>query len=195
MKTIAFTGHRPAQLGGYVENNPVQSLVKNRLNTIIVQACNAGYTNFITGMAMGVDQWAANMVIDIKNKNPEIKLIAAVPFAQQANVWAKETKKQWLHILSCCDEIYLTDIQPNQNINLDELITLSNQPMNDAKYTINTKLLQRNEWMVDRADTVIAVCKQNSGGTAKCIEYAYSKNKKIVIYNPDEDSIVNKHAK
>ena len=38
MKSLAFTGHRPAQLGGYDENNPTAVRVKAKLKELIFQS-------------------------------------------------------------------------------------------------------------------------------------------------------------
>lgn len=189
MKSIAFTGHRPAQLGGYDENNPTAVGVKTKLKELILQAYDAGYRTFITGMAMGIDQWAGEIVAELKNEYPDIKLIAAVPFASQSNIWHPKTKQSWLNILTSCDEIYLIDIQPDTSITLDELIDLSNVKNIDSKHTITRKLDKRNQWMVDRADSMIAVFKNIPGGTANCIKYAQSKGKRIIAYNPDDETV------
>jgi uncharacterized phage-like protein YoqJ len=42
----------------------------------------------------------------------------------------------------------------------------------------------RNEWMVDRADQVIAIWDGTSGGTANCVEYATKMNKPILRIDP-----------
>lgn len=189
MKSIAFTGHRPAQLGGYDENNPTAVAVKTKLKELILQAYDAGYRTFITGMAMGIDQWAGEIVAELKNNYTDIKLIAAVPFACQSNIWRTETKQSYLNILVSCDDIYLIDFQPDTSIAFDELINLSKKKNIDSKYTIIHKLEKRNQWMVDKADSIIAVFKNIPGGTANCIKYAQSKGKRIIAYNPDDETV------
>lgn len=46
----------------------------------IQKAINDGCDTFITGMAPGVDTWAAQEVLKLKAGHDEIKLICAVPF-------------------------------------------------------------------------------------------------------------------
>lgn len=41
-------------------------------------------------------------------------------------------------------------------------------------------ILKRNEWMVEQADLVIAYVKYSWGGTAKALEYAKRKKKRII---------------
>jgi len=88
-----------------------------------------------------------------------------------------------------CDEIYVIDQQPDVSIPLDDLLGLSKIPNLDAKYLVSHKMDKRNEWMVDKADSILAVFKQTPGGTANCVQYAKSKGKRIVSYNPDDEAV------
>jgi uncharacterized phage-like protein YoqJ len=42
----------------------------------------------------------------------------------------------------------------------------------------------RNKWMVDHCDALVAIWNGTSGGTANCVKYALSVNKPIVMINP-----------
>ena len=43
----------------------------------------------------------------------------------------------------------------------------------------------RNEWMVDRCDTLIAVWDESpTGGTTNCVGYAKQQGKKIITIKP-----------
>lgn len=69
-----FTGHRPQKL-----TRP-ECQIKADLEKAIKQAISEGYTTFITGMAYGVDIWAGQIVVRLRERNPDLHLIAAVPF-------------------------------------------------------------------------------------------------------------------
>ena len=45
---------------------------------------------------------------------------------------------------------------------------------------------RRNEYMVDKADTLIAVWNGTSGGTANCVKYAKKKGVDIVRLDPNK---------
>ena len=59
-KTCCFTGHRPEKINGDI------NVIKANLETEIRKAIDLGYDTFISGMADGVDVWAAEIVLDIK---------------------------------------------------------------------------------------------------------------------------------
>ena len=68
MKTCAFTGHRPQHLPfGMNENDERCVKLKEELKEQIINLIEAeNVTHFITGMALGVDLYAAEIVLDLK---------------------------------------------------------------------------------------------------------------------------------
>ena len=64
MKTCAFTGHRPKGLS-YPESVVRCTALKEKLRSLIVKLMEeAGVTHFISGMAQGVDMYAAEIVLE-----------------------------------------------------------------------------------------------------------------------------------
>ncbi len=69
--TACFTGHRPNKLGGYNESNAIMTDVKTRLERAIDYALDSlGITTFISGMALGVDMAAAEIVLKWREQFP-----------------------------------------------------------------------------------------------------------------------------
>ncbi len=68
-----FTGHRAEKL------KRIEEEIKNSLEDAILKAVHNGYTTFITGMERGVDIWSSQIVLMLRQSNPNIKLIAALP--------------------------------------------------------------------------------------------------------------------
>lgn len=71
---VCFTGHRPEKL------SEPESVVCRKLEDAIRASVDDGYFVFISGMARGVDIWAAEIVLKEREQNPAIKLICASPF-------------------------------------------------------------------------------------------------------------------
>ena len=65
IKTLCFTGHRPRKLGGY-ETSPIADFVKRSLKDAIERAIKRRVETFVSGGALGIDQWAAEIVLDIR---------------------------------------------------------------------------------------------------------------------------------
>lgn len=151
---LAFTGHRPNKLGGYFEPNPVSNRVKKFLRAELEKLKP---DRAITGMAQGVDQWAAAICLLMG-----IPYVAAIPFVGQEMAWPESAKKRWRYLLGRAAEVVL---------------------VNEGFYS-PAKMQKRNMWMVNHCDVLLAVWDGTAGGTANCIRYAEQKKKQIVFINP-----------
>ncbi len=141
---VAVTGHRPEKLGGY------DNKVRLALGGLATEwLCRNIPDKVITGMALGWDQAVAEACIAL-----DIPFIAAVPCAGQASRWPAEAQNRYRELLSRADEI--------------EIVTegeLFGRQVDQA-------MQRRNEWMVDRADHVVALWDGSWGGTFNCVTYA-----------------------
>ncbi len=80
-KVCSFTGHRPSSFDfGYDEGDPRCIELKSKLFRAVSDACFAGYRIFYTGMAEGVDLWAAEVVLRVGAYFPDIELYAVIPY-------------------------------------------------------------------------------------------------------------------
>ena len=152
LKRACFTGHRPEKL------NIGEKEVKNRLRDAIRTAIAEGCTTFISGMARGVDMWAAEIVIEERKKNDNIKLICASPYEGFEKTWNLRKRYRYKTILKKADYVqYICDNYSRQCFQI------------------------RNVWMVDRSARVIAAYNGEHGGTRNTIYYAIKQ--RIPIYN------------
>lgn len=147
--------------------------VKERLRGAIERAANRGVVTFISGGALGVDQWAADIVIEIRVERQKrstkglggIQLVIARPFPSQPNRWPTKARRHYEKILQKADRIVET---------------------NDDPYAA-WKLQKRNEWMVDNSDAIIAVWDGQPSGTANTVEYARKQKQPVLV--PTSDGI------
>lgn len=84
-KSLAFTGHRTVP----VER---QDEIRARLVEAVSVAYKSGITCFYSGMAMGFDLMAAETVLSLKGRYPDIRFIAVVPFRRQNYRWPSMEK-------------------------------------------------------------------------------------------------------
>ena len=62
-------------------------MLKKVLAEQITVMVDDGVTGFISGMALGVDLWAAQTVLNLREKNPLLKLYCALPCEGQEKKW------------------------------------------------------------------------------------------------------------
>ncbi len=125
-----------------------------------------GVSHFVSGMALGVDIWAAEAVLSLKGEFPHITLEAALPCETQAVKWNSQSRERYYQILSKCDK----------------------QTLVHARYT-PTCMQDRNQYMVDSSYYIIAVWDGSASGTQNTIKYALSKEKFVICIDPVENKI------
>lgn len=161
-KTCCFTGHRPKGLG-YPENSPQCEKLKGKIRDILVRLIEReNVTAFISGMALGVDLYAAETVCELKSEYPGITLECALPCPEQSRNWKNGEKARYAAVIAAADKTTL--LRPVYSKGC---------------------MQQRNRYMVDGSDLVFAVWNGNPGGTAMTVRYARSKNKPILLLDPN----------
>lgn len=162
--SCAFTGHRPQNLPFGFDESDVRCVeLKIRLYRTIESLITTHHvTHFISGMALGVDMYAAEIVLELKEKFPEITLECAIPCETQASRWNTQMQKRYNNIVSKADK--KTVLQSN--------------------YTADC-MDKRNKYMVEHADFLIAVWNKKPSGTGNTVRYAKKLNKVIGIINPE----------
>ena len=163
-KVCAFTGYRPAKMPFPSEQDPRCIALKQRLKDEIYTAVSEGCTDFLCGMALGTDTWAAELVLEIQKTLSGIKpvhLHAYLPFAGQDERWSARGRKRYRAILDRCDSVTVIA----------------------DRYTPSC-MEARNEAMIRRADRLIAVYDGKKGGTANTIRLAHEKGIALRILSP-----------
>lgn len=158
MYKVSFTGHRPEKLPFFSEEDPMCVDLKNRLKKQIKKLILDGADEFFTGMARGVDMWAAEAVLELKSEFPNITLTAVIPCPDQTKSWNAEDKARYNSILEQCAKKLV--ISPS--------------------YTRGC-MLKRDRALVDLCDILVAVFDGQKGGTAYTVDYAKSAGKKTVL--------------
>lgn len=168
-RSCCFTGYRPHRFHFSPDGlRPEQ--VQAALGEQIRRLYNEGYRTFISGMSTGVDLWAAAEVLTLRRDCPEVELIAAVPFAGQESHWSIPLQREYQRILDSAQRVEVLFDTAAAEANATECYR------------------KRNHWMVDRADTVLAVCEidlpDSRTGTAATVRYARRRQKRIVYIHP-----------
>ena len=159
----AFTGHRPNKLPwGYDETDPDCVALKETLASQIDALIDAGYTDFLSGMALGVDTWGAQMVLARRESNPALKLHCILPSAEQSAKWTEEAQVLYRSILEQADSVVHVR----------------------RKYEKDCSL-ERDRFLVSYASQVLAVYNgEQRGGTAYTVRYARKLGRAIIIIDP-----------
>ena len=159
----AFTGHRPKKLPWkYDETDSRCNVLKTKLAAQIARLARAGVTDFFCGMAEGTDCYCAQIVLDLRIKNPALKLHCVLPCKGQADKWNDSAREQYHSILAQADNVEYV-----------------NEEYHDKC------MLERNQRLVEQAGILLAVYNGEwRGGTAATIRYARKMGREIIAIHP-----------
>ena len=152
-----FTGHRPEKL------EQPEIVVVEALKKEIRTAIADGFQTFISGMARGVDLWAAEEVLTFRDEGAAVRLICASPYQGFENRWSPGWQERYRQVLERADLVRF--ICPVYSPDCFQ---------------------RRNEWMVDHSARVIAIYNGEGGGTRNTVAYAKQNGVPVVnVLNSD----------
>ena len=174
-KAVAFTGHRPETIP-YIDDTDSDRYfhLEKAIWQEVHRYINAGYNTFYCGAARGADMLCGEIILSEKETNhPELKLVCAIPFKEQARGWGFMEKLQYRELLRRTDRI----------------VQVCDSYQRGCYHV-------RNRYMVDNSDVLIAIYNgEPKGGTAYTVNYAWKQGKEITIINPDTFEITVIHGR
>ena len=159
---LAFTGYRPQKMPfGFDETDERCIDFKNRLRNTIENFIWQGYRHFISGGAMGMDMYAAEIVQELKSKSPAIILEMVSPYDEQAAKWQPALRQRH-------DALF----------NQADIVTATGH-----EYT-KSCIFSRNRYLVNNADMLLAAFDGQPGGTEMTIRYARQQGIQVCCIRP-----------
>ena len=155
-----FTDHRPKSFPWrYAETAPDCLLLKEVLAAQIKMLADRGVTDWLSGMAQGVNLWCAQIVLDLKKNNPTLKLHAILPCVGQERKWTASAQEHYRSILAQTNEVIYVGQEYSQDC-----------------------MLERNRWLVEHSSILLAVYNGSfRSGTGATVRYARQLGRNIYI--------------
>lgn len=149
-QTCCFTGHRklpPEQI----------ATIAARLKTVLTELIEGGIRYFGAGGALGFDTLAAQTVLELKTKYPQIRLILVLPCPEQTRGWKAADIAVYEDIKTRCDKVVYTS----------------------PCYTGDC-MFRRNRHLVDESGVCVCWLTESTGGTAYTVLYAREHGLRII---------------
>ena len=168
--SCAFTGHRPKSFPWkYDETDRNCILLKEVLATQIAALADRGVTDWFSGMALGVDLWAAEIVLAMREKNPALTLHCLLPYEGQADRWSASVRERYHAILKQAGSVTYV-----------------------SREYYDGCLIDRNHRLVEAAGLLLAVFNGvRRSGTGATVNYAQKLGREIIIIDPISRAISN----
>ncbi|MBQ8200834.1 MAG: DUF1273 family protein [Clostridia bacterium] len=148
--SVCFTGHRHISLSD-------EEALLSRLDALLEALYRRGFRDFICGGAIGFDTLAAEAVIRLREKNPDARLILALPCASQSEHWSPADCNRYERILYLADQTHVL-----------------------SPHYYSGCMQVRNRFMVDRSMLCVCYLIHMRGGTMSTVSYALQQERTIV---------------
>lgn len=147
-EACSFTGHRNIQ-------DPAG--LSRRLEEAIREQMAQGIRLFCCGGALGFDTLAAQTVLRLRQRHPEISLVLVLPCQDQADRWGPEDRAVYESIKRQADQVIYTEqwYQPGC-------------------------MYKRNRYLVDHTSRLISYLRRPTGGTAYTVGYAEKQGVPVI---------------
>ena len=154
---VSFTGHRPKDIGGYDNNHPLRVQIRQDIRYFLRGQLNeTPELTVLVGGALGVDTDVARECWRLG-----IPYILCAPCRNQDAKWNSESRVSYQKMCELASEVIY---------------------VHDGSYTTAKCLFDRNEYMVNNSDKLVAVWNgKESGGTWSCMSYAKRIDKPVTV--------------
>nr|WP_106782305.1 DUF1273 domain-containing protein [Lysinibacillus timonensis] len=103
IKSLYVSGYRSHELGIFNDKHPgipiIKKAIENELRTLI----DEGLEWVIISGGQGVETWAAEVVMDLKQEFLHLKYSVITPFLDQEKNWNEAKQEKYIHIVSNAD--------------------------------------------------------------------------------------------
>lgn len=173
-RACAITGHRPTRFKWkYIEQNNGCRRLKRRIKEQLAQFYEKGVRRFYIGGDLGVDIWAGEMLLELKEQPEysEIELVLVLPFSGHDKDWYPKDRRRLAGLRQQCTDVIIAG-------------TTENSP------AVNYKL--RDQYMVEHSDCLLAVydnAPDNHYSVDKVVNYSRKKKLGITLIHPDSAQV------
>lgn len=160
-QTLCFTGHRPDKL----PQNQQLSALLDTLYYYIDEAIRQGYQLFLDGMADGIDYFAAEYLFRKRSQFPAVRVVGIQPCTNYEAFF--QDRHYDLNHLHYMQQMF------------DAVLCLNGEYHKGYSRKNDALFRNRNCFLVDHANALIAVCSLERSGSKQTFDYAKSQKRSV----------------
>ncbi|KIL48019.1 DUF1273 domain-containing protein [Jeotgalibacillus campisalis] len=115
MRILTISGYKSHEIGIYKQSDPAVSIIKKALKQQILANIEEGLEWILVSGQLGVEMWAAEVVIELKEQYPELKLAILTAFEQHEEKWNESNQEMYQQIVLNADFVDSISKKPYQN--------------------------------------------------------------------------------
>jgi uncharacterized phage-like protein YoqJ len=149
LKRVVVTGYKPHELGIFDDKNPGVRFIKKALENRIRALLDEGLEWIILSGQLGVETWAAEVVLDLKPEFPELKYAVLTPFLEQEKNWNEAKQEKYQRILASAD---------------------FHRSLTTKPYEAPWQFIEKNKFFLRNSDGILIVYDEETDGSPKLIK-------------------------
>ncbi|QWC21443.1 DUF1273 family protein [Bacillus haikouensis] len=102
-KVACLTGYKSFELGIFKQDDKAVHYIKQALKKELLSLLDEGLEWVTISGQLGVELWGAEVVFDLQDEYPDLKLAVLTPFLNQEENWNENNKEYYEMILSQAD--------------------------------------------------------------------------------------------
>ena len=103
LKRLVVTGYKQHELGIFDDKHPGIRFIKKALEKRLVSFLEEGLEWVIVSGQLGIEMWAAEVVLDLKKEYTELKYAVITPFLEQEKNWNELKQEKYRMIVAKAD--------------------------------------------------------------------------------------------
>jgi uncharacterized phage-like protein YoqJ len=153
MKVLAVTGYKPMEINIFKETDPKIAFIKAAIEKKLIGFIEEGLEWILISGQMGVELWAAEVALDLKEEY-DIQIAIIPPFENQENRWPEELKMKYEEVTMVVD-FY--------------------QPLYTGDYKGPYQFKAKNKWLIEKSDACLILFDDEYPGSNRFF-YEEAKN-------------------
>lgn len=170
IKVVGLSGYKAHELGIFNDQHPGIPMIKKTIEKRLVALIDQGLEWVVITGQLGIELWAGEVVAELREQYPDLKLAVLTPFLDQEEKWNEANQELYHFVLSQAD--YVNSIT-------------------DRKYENPSQFKMKNRFLVEKCDAILLVYDQEKEGSPK---YLYGESRKhyekgaleLLIITPEE---------
>lgn len=115
LKVIAVSGYRSHELGIFSNKHEAVPYIQGVLKRRLIALIEEGLEWVVIGGQLGVELWTGEVVNELKDEFPNLKLAVLTPFQNQDDRWKEATQEYYQSVLANADFVESVSKRPYEN--------------------------------------------------------------------------------
>lgn len=114
-QALTITGYRNYEIGVFQDKDPKIKVLKKVIRDVLIPLIEDGLEWVLIGGNLGIELWAGQVVLELKQDYPEIQLAVILPFEGWGENWKEPNQLVLSEVKAAADYVNATSHRPYQN--------------------------------------------------------------------------------